>query len=83
MEGRLKILSEPETYLQRVQSDQIRQDQLYEEHKKQLEIDEMAECSFQPEIHEAPAYVKRIARSMALTRSQMPEPEEQGQPGWR
>ena len=83
VEGRLKILSEPETYVQRVQSDQIRQDQLVEEHQRQLEIDEMAECSFKPEIHDAPAYVKRIARSMALTKSARPAPEEPGQPAWR
>lgn len=40
------------------------------------------ECSFRPKIHEAPAYIKRIARSMALTKAARPPPEKK-KPDWR
>jgi len=83
VQGRLQILSEPGTYVARVASDQMRQDQQIHEHLRKLELEEMAECTFEPEIHEAPAYVKRIARSMALTRSERPEVNEIETPTWR
>jgi len=82
VQGRLKILSDPDTYIQRVQHNQLRQDQKLVEHQRHMEEEEMKECSFAPEIHDAPAYVKRIARSMALTRSTLPLPEE-SEAGWR
>jgi len=46
------------------------------------EAKRMAECTFTPQTHEPPAYVTRIARSMALARSAK-EPEPPAKPGWR
>jgi hypothetical protein len=69
VEGRLRVTSEPETYIERVQ----REAQLLSEKQRRAledaEREEFSECTFQPEVHDAPAYVKRIARSMALTRA--------------
>eukprot|EP00967_Tisochrysis_lutea_P131488 scaffold228622_cov28-Tisochrysis_lutea.AAC.2 len=46
------------------------------------EARQMAECTFAPQTHEAPAYITRIAQSMALARSTR-EPEPPAKPGWR
>ena len=42
----------------------------------------MRECTFHPETHEAPAYVTRIAKSMALAKAGR-EPDAPERPGWR
>ena len=68
--GRLKILSEPDTYIARVQQEQMENDKKMIQHQINQQDAELAECTFQPAIHEAPSYVQRIARSMALTRSE-------------
>ncbi|GLD92606.1 hypothetical protein PINS_up019852 [Pythium insidiosum] len=36
---------------------------------QQKEMEEFAECTFKPRIIDAPAYVQRIARTMALTKA--------------
>ncbi|KAG3178926.1 hypothetical protein PC128_g16174 [Phytophthora cactorum] len=68
-EGRLKILSSPDTYLQRIQQQSqahtIKQRRAIQE----KEIGEFAECTFKPRTIEAPAYVQRIARSVSLTKA--------------
>ena len=68
--GRLNILSEPDTYIARVQQEQMENDKKMIQHQINQQDAELAECTFQPAIHEAPSYVQRIARSMALTRSE-------------
>lgn len=68
-EGRLKILSSPDTYLQRIQQQgqahTIKQRRALQE----KELQEFAECTFKPRTIEAPVYVQRIARSMSLTKA--------------
>ncbi|EGZ25777.1 hypothetical protein PHYSODRAFT_482583 [Phytophthora sojae] len=68
-EGRLKILSSPDTYLQRIQQQSqahtIKQRRAIQE----KEMGEFAECTFKPRTIEAPAYVQRIARSVSLTKA--------------
>lgn len=84
VEGRLKILSEPETYIARVQQEQMANDRKMIQHQIDQQDAELSECTFQPAIHEAPSYVQRIARSMALTRSENTALPVQGpERGWR
>ncbi|GMF19139.1 unnamed protein product [Phytophthora lilii] len=68
-EGKLKILSSPDTYLQRIQQQSqahtIKQRRAIQE----KEMGEFAECTFKPRTIEAPAYVQRIARSVSLTKA--------------
>ncbi|RLN37335.1 hypothetical protein BBJ28_00021135 [Nothophytophthora sp. Chile5] len=68
-EGKLKILSSPDTYLQRIQQQSqahtIKQRRAIQE----KELGEFAECTFKPRTIEAPAYVQRIARSVSLTKA--------------
>lgn len=75
-ESRLKILSEPDTYMLRLQE---RQKQLEEKKiaiKQEQEEKELAECTFTPKTKDAPDYVKRMAQSYRMNR----ENDEYGQP---
>ena len=49
------------------------------------EMSEFAQCTFQPKIHDAPGYVKRIAHSMKLTRAaqRRVEGSGKGKQEWR
>ena len=52
-----------------MQKEQVEQDRRMIQRQIEQEDAELAECTFQPEIRQAPGYVQRIAKSMALTRS--------------
>jgi len=84
-EGRLKILTEPETYIQRLQQKST----LHTHRKNKLiqeqEMKELEECTFQPQIHDAPMYVKRIVRSLALAKPSKDAQTDNGptKPDWR
>lgn len=82
-EGRLRILSEPDTYIARIQSEAHTQAERARRAAAQGDAAELAACTFSPRVHDAPEYVKRIARSMALTRAvKVPEPAAT-KPEWR
>ncbi|KAG7385348.1 hypothetical protein PHYPSEUDO_001562 [Phytophthora pseudosyringae] len=68
-EGRLKILSSPDTYLQRVQQQSQAHSIKQRRAIQEKELGEFAECTFKPRTIEAPAYVQRIARSVSLTKA--------------
>ncbi|OWZ16760.1 hypothetical protein PHMEG_0009399 [Phytophthora megakarya] len=68
-EGRLKILSSPDTYLQRLQQQSQAHTVKQRRALQEKEIGEFAECTFKPRTIEAPAYVQRIARSVSLTKA--------------
>lgn len=87
-EGKLRILTNAETYIQRIQY------QLHAAKTKQRcalqmkEIEEIAACTFKPKIIPAPAYVRRIAKSSATMRAHKKEQtklqkQEQEKPDWK
>jgi hypothetical protein len=41
------------------------------------------ECTFRPEVHDAPAYVKHIARVMAMTKAAKPKDKGSARPDWK
>ncbi|EQC31232.1 hypothetical protein SDRG_11155 [Saprolegnia diclina VS20] len=68
-EGKLKVLSSPETYVQRLQEQTLK---LYEKQRKALqqqEIQEFRECTFKPRTKEVPGYISRIAKSMEIAKA--------------
>ena len=69
MQGKIRIQSEPETYLQRLQQSAKAFSEKQRRAVQAQEMSEFAQCTFQPKIHDAPGYVKRIAHSMKLTRA--------------
>ncbi|KAA0146305.1 hypothetical protein FNF27_05486 [Cafeteria roenbergensis] len=83
VEGRLRVLQDPEGYIERVQREAAIASDKQRRAAAERETKEVDECTFRPEVHDAPAYVKRIARSMALTRVVRPAPEVTGRPDWR
>ena len=43
---------------------------------------ELSECTFHPQTHEAPAYISKIAKSVRVAKANQPPPEAK-QPDWR
>lgn len=82
-EGRLRVREDPSSYLQRLQRESEMMENKMKERLLQNEAQELAECTFRPEVHDAPTYVKRIAKSMALTRAIQPPSSETSKPEWK
>jgi hypothetical protein len=81
-EGRLKVLSEPETYVARLSAEAASQAEKARRAVSTAEVSELAECTFTPKVHDAPAYIKKIARHMHLSRAvKAPEPAAKAE--WR
>ena len=83
-ESKLKVLEDPDNYLQRLQNDAKSRKDMLRRKKEMIEMKDLEECTFMPKTGECPGYIKRIARSMALTKSEKP-PEEVAaeKPQWR
>lgn len=82
MEGRLRILSDPDSYVARLSQEAAAQAQKAREAAALEQAQEFAECTFHPAVHPAPQYVSMIAQSMALTRSAKSQPPP-ARPDWR
>lgn len=82
-EGRLRVREDPSSYLERLQRESQMMENKMKERLHQNEAEELAECTFQPEVHDAPTYVKRIAKSMALTRAIQPPESDSEKPEWK
>jgi hypothetical protein len=81
-EGRLRILSDPDNYVRRIQHEQDLQAEKARRALSEKEAAERAACTFAPAVHGAPAYVSQIAASMALARSAK-ELGAPARPDWR
>lgn len=85
----LRVQTDPESYMNRIRHMSERQEERIKTAMMEREQRELEKCTFQPKIHEAPEFVKRIARSMANLReveSQMNESSMTGaqqRPDWR
>lgn len=85
----LRVQSDPESYMNRIRDMSEKQEEKVKTAMMEREQRELEKCTFQPKIHEAPEFVKRIARSMANLReveSQMNESSMTGaqqRPDWR
>ena len=75
VQSRLKVFSEPESYLARVRQHMALKEKVTACVREAEEALELQECTFHPQTHEAPAYVTRIAKSMQLAKAARPEPE--------
>ncbi|OQR87210.1 hypothetical protein ACHHYP_09356 [Achlya hypogyna] len=83
-EGKLKVLSSPETYVQRLQEQTLK---LYDKQRKALqqqEIQEFSECTFKPRTKEVPGYIARIAKSMEISKAMQAKTKARPQrPEWK
>lgn len=82
-ESRLKVASEPESYIERLRREQQLAEQKRQRALEQQEMEEIKECTFRPEVHRAPEYVTRIARSMELTRAARKKAVKKTRPAWQ
>ncbi len=82
--GRLRIQDDPDNYVRRVAEAAAVAEKRTRLARLESSRAELQECTFKPQVHDAPMFVKRIARSMALTKAVHPPPsEESKKPEWR
>ncbi|GMI04562.1 hypothetical protein TrLO_g113 [Triparma laevis f. longispina] len=81
--SRLKIVEDPDNYLSRLQQSAKNRKDVLRRKAQELEMKTLQECTFRPETSECPGYIKRIARSMALTKVDRQESIEAGKPEWK
>jgi hypothetical protein len=85
VEGFLRIRSDAASYVARIQDRKADLEERAQRLKIEAERRELEECTFAPQTTEVPAFVKRIARSVQLTRepnAAAPVPQEFGV-GWK
>ncbi|KAG5189964.1 hypothetical protein JKP88DRAFT_252533 [Tribonema minus] len=87
VKSHLQVVSDPESYIARVQARQRRRDERTLNARVARAAAEAADCTFQPQTAECPAYVRRIAASMAEARAaaaaEAARPRSPPRPDWR
>lgn len=68
VDSRLKVVSEPDLYVERLEFQRRLRESEIARQRRLREEEEIKECTFTPAVHESPAFVKRIAQSMQVTR---------------
>ena len=81
--SRLNILNDPDSYLERIQKQEENFSIRRRKALQEQEMKEFAECTFHPQINDAPSYIKRIAKSMALARDARPNTKKRELPEWK
>jgi hypothetical protein len=83
--SRLRLLDGSESYLERIRQAREHRAIRAENERLKREAEELAECTYAPAIREAPEFVKRVARSMAIIRAQraLDETESEKKLDWR
>lgn len=64
----LRIKSDPHSYLQRVQDREQEKEERRMRIKDEEERKKHEECTFSPQVRDAPAFVQRIARSVRMNK---------------
>ena len=83
-QSKLKIASEPHLYADRVLEMRAKHEDFVKTAQLQKSQVDMAECTFEPEIHDTPEFIKRIAATMRATKgSCYTDGKPKGRPGWR
>jgi hypothetical protein len=71
--GRLRILSDSDSYIDRLREERNLKQEKALVLARERERKELENCTFRPQIHDAPDYVKRIAKAVSLSRKQTPQ----------
>ncbi len=83
VESRLKVTSDPTSYMARVKQHMQLKKKVVEVVREAQETKLLEECTFQPRTTEVPAYISKIARSMAQAKSSRQSTTVAEAPGWR
>ena len=85
--SKMSLAADPAQYLQSQKEKKDAKDALMKAQKDKQEQDELQACTFAPSTKECPAYVKRIAKSMAVMRAARAGSQEAGasteKPTWK
>lgn len=81
--GKLRLRDDPSSFLRRVAAAKAAADERAALARQCDVTAEMSECTFQPETHDAPEYIKRIAKSVALSKALTPAVQESKRPDWK
>jgi len=79
----LQLSSGLETYLARVQQDKDRKAAAVEKIRMERQSREMRDCTYAPITKDAPSYIKRMARSVAMLKAELPPAAPPDKPEWR
>lgn len=79
----LQLSTDMETYLARVQQEKDRKAAVVEKIRMERQSREMRECTYAPITKDAPSYIKRMARSVAMLKAEMPPAAPPEKPEWR
>ena len=78
----LQLSTGLDTYLDRIQRDKDKKEAAIERIRMERMSREVRECTYAPMTKDAPSYIKRMARSVAILKAEM-QPEVQEKPEWR
>lgn len=79
----LQLKNNPSGFLERHKLELDKQRKHQTEMKLQKQKQELESCTFQPATKECPAYIKRIAKSLAIVKSVKNEEEIPSKPQWK
>ncbi|CAM9749577.1 unnamed protein product [Chrysoparadoxa australica] len=80
-ESRLKVVSDPDSYLASVKMEAKKRQDRCKEGTVQRELAEVEGCTFTPQTKPCPAYIRRIAQSLA--KSKTPSEQNSCRPEWK
>jgi hypothetical protein len=85
VESFLRIRNDADSYVDRITERSKELEDRVNKLKMESERRELEECTFHPQVKDAPAFVKRIARSVQLTRepNAAAPPTQEAQVGWK
>lgn len=84
VKSKLQVLDDPQSYIERLKSEQRRKEIITQITKEERVKNELSECTYHPNIIEAPDYVKQIARNMAMIKAErVPYSNKPMKPEWR
>ena len=70
VKSKLQILDDPQSYIERIKSEQRKKEIVSNIMQEEKMKTELKECTYQPNVIEAPDYVKQIARNMAMIKAE-------------
>jgi hypothetical protein len=70
VKSKLQILEDPQSYIERVKSEQRKKEIVSQIMQDERAKNELKDCTYQPCIIDAPDYVKQIARNMAMIKAE-------------
>ena len=83
VKSKLQILDDPQSYIDRIKSQQRKKEIHAQINKEEKIRQEISECTHAPVVIDAPTYVKQIARNMAMIKAEMSVSKKSPKPEWR